>query len=217
MVTVSWWSCCIRFVLSLWITYPANNSLDGKSLRESDLNLLCAYTLKVEDHLSDGTFSWLAKGYLNSSHDILKMTKKRVQSLAGFRPIQYSCCINSCVCFIGPYENLTECCSNCKESQYKANEQLCKYFDYFPVISQLQAMSANAKHAKEMRYQAEHVHKPGCQGCFQWLTLSVFTQYHCFHWWDPFFYFSDEHDIALSLSTDGFAPFKKHKKMLAHY
>jgi hypothetical protein len=39
------------------ITYPTNSSLDRKSLAQSDLNLLRTYMLKVEDHLSDRTFS----------------------------------------------------------------------------------------------------------------------------------------------------------------
>jgi hypothetical protein len=53
-------------------------TLDGKSLGESDLKLLLGYTLKVEDHLSDRTFSRLAKAFPNSSQDSLKMVKKRV-------------------------------------------------------------------------------------------------------------------------------------------
>jgi len=57
--------------------YPTNSALDGKSLAESDLDLLCAYTLKVEDHLSDRTFNRFAKTFPNSSHETLKMTKKR--------------------------------------------------------------------------------------------------------------------------------------------
>ena len=47
--------------LGLYSSYElptqANKSLDGKSLGESDLKLLLRYTLKVEDHLSDHTFS----------------------------------------------------------------------------------------------------------------------------------------------------------------
>ena len=87
------------------------------------------------------------------------MVKKRVRSLAGFQPVRYSCCINNCVCFIGLYEDLTEC-PNCKETRFKANGRPRKYFDYIPVIPRLQAMSANSIHAKKMRYQANHVHDP---------------------------------------------------------
>ena len=132
--------------------YPANKHIsDEKSLGESDLGLLRTYTLKVEDHLSDHTFSLLAKVFPNASHDTLKMTKKRVRSLAGFGPVRYNCCINSCVCFVGPYEDLTEC-PNCKEARYSTDGKLCKHFDYLPVIPRLKAMLANSAHATKMRY-----------------------------------------------------------------
>jgi hypothetical protein len=134
------------------------------------------------------------------------MTKKRVRSLAGFQPVRYSCCINSCVCFIGPYENLTEC-PNCKEARYGAKGKPRKYFDYLPVIPRLQAMSANARHAKKMRYRSEYVHEPG-------IIKDVFDGSHYRSLRstivpgdedNPFFYFSDECNIALGLSTDSFS------------
>jgi hypothetical protein len=75
-------------------------------------------------------------------------------------------------------------------------------------------MSANAAHAEKMRYRAEFVHKPG-------VTKDVFDGSHYQSLLDstvpagaahPLFYFSDERDIALGLSTDGFAPFRKRKQ-----
>jgi len=207
------WSCSPRFVLVFWITYPTNSALDGKSLAELDLNLLRAYTLKVEDHLSDRTFNRFAKTFPNSSHETLKMTKKCVWSLAGFQPMRYSCCVNSWVCFVGPYENLTEC-PDCKEAWCGAHGKPRKYYDYLPVIPWLKAMSANAAHVEKIRYWAEFVHEPG-------VTKDIFNGSHYKSLLDstvpagaahPLFYFSDEHDIALGLSTDGFAPFRKCKQ-----
>ena len=167
----------------------------------------------MEDHLSDRTFNRFAKAFPNSSQDSLKMVKKRVRSLAGFQPVRYSCCINSCVCFVGPYEDLTEC-PNCKEARFKANGKPRKYFDYIPIIPRLQAMSANSAQAEKMRYRANHVHEPG-------VIRDVFDGSHYQSLLDtivpgdednPFFYFSDGRDIALGLSTDGFAPFKRRDK-----
>ena len=66
-----------------------------------------------------------------------------------------------------------------------------------------------------MCYRAEYVHEPG-------IVRDVFDSSHyrsllktivptdMDH---PFFNFSDERDIALGLSTDGFAPFKQCDKM----
>ena len=69
-------------------------------------------------------------------------------TLCNNRPVRYSCCINSCVCFVGLHEDLTEC-PNCKESRFKANGKPRKYFDYIPVIPRLQAMSASPKWTAE--------------------------------------------------------------------
>jgi len=177
------------------------------------MSLLRSYTLKVEDHLSDRTFRRLAKTFPSDNHETLKMIKKRVQSLARFQLVRYSCCINSCICFVGPYENLTEC-PNCKAARYGANGKPRKYFDYLPIIPWLQAILANTAHARKMRYRAGYEHKPGVfkdvfDGSHYQTLLNTVVPAGETH---PFFYFSDEHDIALGLSTDSFAPFKKRNK-----
>ena len=141
------------------------------------------------------------------------MVKKCVWSLAGFWLVCYSCCINSCICFIGPYKDLTEC-PNCKEAQFRANGEPHKYLDYISVIPRLQTMSANAIHAKKMRYQANHTDEPG-------VIKDIFNGSHYQSLLNtivpggednPFSHFSNECDIALGLSTDSFAPFKKCNK-----
>ena len=48
--------------------------VDGKLLDKSDLSLLCAYTLKVEDGLTDKTFSTDDKVY---SHIAQREEKKK--------------------------------------------------------------------------------------------------------------------------------------------
>ena len=142
------------------------------------------------------------------------MVKKHIQSLSGFQPVCYSCCINSCVCFIRAYEDLNKC-PNCKEAQLKVNGKPRKYFDYIPIIPQLQAMLANSLHAKKMCYRANHVHEPGTikdifgGSHYQTLLNTIVPTSEA----NPFFYFSDGCDIALGLLTDGFAPFKKCDKM----
>ena len=139
--------------------------------------------------------------------------KKRVQSLAGFQPVCYSCCINSYVCFVGPYEDLIDC-PNCKQAQFKANGKPHKCFDYILVIPWLQAMLANSIHAKEMCYQANHIHEPGVikdafDGSHYWSLLNTIVSGHEDN---PFFYFSDECDITLGLLIYSFALFKRHNK-----
>jgi len=75
-------------------------------------------------------------------------------------------------------------------------------------------MLANAAHVEKMCYQAEFVHEPG-------VTKDIFDGSHYQSLLDtaisagvahPFFYFADEHNIALGLSTDSFAPFRRCKQ-----
>ena len=73
-------------------------------------------------------------------------------------------------------------------------------------------MLANNTLAKKMRYRAERVHEPGVvkdvfdSSHYQSLLNSIVPT----DGTHPFFYFSDGRDIALGLSTHGFAPFKRH-------
>ena len=160
--------------------------------------------------MSDCTFCQLAKAFPNSSQDSLKMIRNASDL---FQPVRYSCCINSCVCFVGLYEDLINC-PNCKAGQFKANGKPREYSDYIPVTPRLQAMLANSIHAKEMRYRTNHVHKPGAikdvfDGSHYWSLLNTIVPGHEDN---PFFYFSDERDIALGLLMDSFAPFKRRNK-----
>src|SRR5271169_516685 len=190
-------------------------TIDNK-LSEEDVNLILKYTLKVEDHLTERTFRRLERTYPNEHHDSLKATKKRIQFLSGFKPIHYSCCVNSCVCYTGYYEHHTKCPNpECGEDRYKANGKPRKYFNYHPLIPRLIALYRNPEYAEKMRYRANYEHVPGeTQDVFdgthyQTLLKTIVPS-------DdenrPFFYFSDPRDIAIGISTDGFAPFKRRRQ-----
>ncbi|KAF7773523.1 hypothetical protein Agabi119p4_5690 [Agaricus bisporus var. burnettii] len=186
----------------------------GLSLDSSDLSMLRQYALKVEDHLTESTFVKFKFAFPESHHHTLRITKRHIELLSEFHSIRYSCCINSCVCFTGLYNDLTQC-PNCKEDRFNDRGQPRKVFDYLPLIPRLQAMSANHQHATKMRYRAHFVHQPG-------VTTDVFDGSHYQSLLsklvpgsnnnNPFYHFSDERDIALGLSTDGFAPFKQRNK-----
>jgi hypothetical protein len=191
----------------------SDNDPGGEALGEADLSLLRVYTFKVQNHLTERAFNQLPKVYPNVGHNTLKITEKNIQFLSGFKPIRYSCCVNSCVCFVGPYEDLTEC-PNCKEARYKASGKPRKSFAYLPLVPRLRAMLANPTHAKKMRYRGDYVHEPGIirdvfDGSHYRALLETFVPIDSNI---PFYFFSDPRDIALGLSTDGFGPFKRRSK-----
>jgi hypothetical protein len=76
----------------------ADTFVDDKVLDKSDLSLLRAYSLKVEDGLTDKTFNKLRFAFPQASIDMLKNTEKHIQSLSGPQPVHYDCCTSSCIC-----------------------------------------------------------------------------------------------------------------------
>ena len=189
--------------------------LEGKLLDKSDLTLLRAYTLKVEDGITNATFNKLRFAFPQAPLDSIKSTEKRVQFLSGFQPVRYACCISSCVCFTGPFETLQQC-PKCKADRYKADGTTPRsYFEYLPIIPRLRAMVANSKYAEKMQYWSNHMHDPTkvtdiFDGTHYTSLLGKFVTIGDEQL--PMWFFSDPRDIALGLSTDGFGPFKRRNK-----
>jgi hypothetical protein len=184
---------------------------EGKLLDESDLTLLHAYTLKVEDGVRNATFNKFHFAFPQAPLDSLKSTERRVQFISGFQPVRYHCCPSSCVCYTSPYKTLWQCLK-CKADCYKADWTTPQaYFNYLPIIPRLWAMVANFTYAKKMQYRSNHVHDPT-------KVTDIFDSAHYTLLLGKFvtigneelctWFFSDPQDIALGLSTDGFYPFK---------
>ena len=179
------------------------------------MTLLRAYALYVNEHLTQNVFKKLPIVFPHAGLESLKVTTRRIQQLSGFQPVRYDCCPNSCICYTGPYKDL-EKCPKCGTSRLHPDGRPRKYFEYMPLIPRLRAMAANPSRARQMRYRAhEHRHDP------QKMT-DVFDSDHYRSLLQtpvtvgneelPNWFFSDSRDIALGLSTDGFAPFKRRKK-----
>ena len=138
-----------------------------------------------------------------------------VMFLAGFSAQIYDCCPNSCLCYVGPHSSATSC-TYCGLSRYHSDGKPRKKFTYLPLIPRLQAFCANTKLATMMQYrsQSESEAIPGVikdifdsenyktlRSKYVGIDKKLFEQQ----------YFDDHRDIALGLSTDGFAPFNKRK------
>ena len=133
---------------------------EGNILDESDLTLLHAYALKLEDRLTDEAFNKLRFAFPQSPIDTLKNTQKRVRFLSGFQPVHYHCCPSSCVCYTGPYETLDKC-PKCNTDRYKADGMTPQaIFEYLPIIPRLRAMLASSSCATKMQYRSKHEHDP---------------------------------------------------------
>lgn len=146
----------------------------------------------------------------------LPALRSRITFLSGFKPELYDCCPNSCCCYVGPHA-LLRLCPFCKEDRYRHDGKTArKQFTYIPLIPRLKAFAQNSCMAEKMQYRHETHSKS---------TPSVVTDvFEGSHYQNlrkthvkldervlDHKYFDDHRDIALGLSTDGFAPFNKRK------
>ena len=146
----------------------------------------------------------------------LTKTKSHVQSLSRFEPVQFACCINSCVCYTGSYAELDKC-PKCETSRLDESGRARRTFSYMPLVPRLRALMSNRTYATRLQYRADEHAKARMPGT----TTDIFDGLHYRSLLGervvvgdrklPHNYFSDDRDIALGFATDGFAPFKKRK------
>jgi hypothetical protein len=189
-------------------------SRKAEELTSEDLDMLRAFALKTDEHLTEKAFSKMRFAFPSANLDSWKTIRSRVSFLAGLKPVLYDCCVNSCVCYIGPHADQTQC-PFCMESRYTLEQKPRKRFLYVPLIPRLTAYFKNTSVASRMAYRSEFAHDPN-------IIKDVFDSSHYRSLLQqnvtvdgkrmPYKFFSDARDIALGLSTDGFAPFRRRKK-----
>jgi hypothetical protein len=180
-----------------------------------DLAICRAFSYKVQTHTTDKDFEKLPYAF-PSDNPLPKIDaiRSRVTFLAGFKPELYDRCPNACCCFVGPHANLSKC-PYCEQPRYQPDGKPRQKYLYIPIIPRLVAFMANRRTAEQMRYRAHiHQHVPGT-------TTDIFDGSHYRSLRGQQIelqgqrlahrYFDDHRDIALGLSADGFAPFKKRK------
>ncbi|KAJ3912075.1 hypothetical protein F5877DRAFT_2090, partial [Lentinula edodes] len=185
-------------------------------LTKEELATMRHFALKVETHMTDETFAKLPFACQNEEFDSWKLTKAQAQSLSGFIPEVYDCCLNSCICYVGPHASKLQC-PYCKENRYHADGKTArKHFTYLPIIPRLCSYYRSMSMIDKLKYRGSYVHLPGgpirdvMDGshyqhlCKQRVIVDGQELLHTF--------FSDSRDIMFGLSTDGFAPWKHRKK-----
>ena len=145
----------------------------------------------------------------------LAALRSRVAFLSSYKPEFHHCCPNSCCCYVGPNAELCEC-PFCNESRFHpGTKKPRKIFTYIPIIPRLQNFAINTRVATLMLYRSQRELVDGVSSDIfdgaQHKTLCG-TNVELDHKTFAHKYFSDHRDVALGLSTDGFAPFNKRKK-----
>jgi Transposase family tnp2 len=172
--------------------------------------------MKIRNNLTASTFHEMSYNFSKAGMKNLAETRSHVRALSRFEPVKFACCINSCICYTGPYADYDKC-PNCGISRLNESGGARRTFSYIPLIPRLRALMSNRTYATHFQYRAdEHTkaRKPGTiTDIFDGLhyrsllgePVVVGDQTY------PHNYFSDNRDIALGFATDGFAPFKRRK------
>ena len=129
---------------------------DPHALTGEDVNLLKAMSLKVQDYLSEHTFKKFRVAFATPGLCTPQQARQRLRFLSGFDPVRYDCCVNSCVCFVGPAYADLMACPHCNARCYSHEnaKKPWKVFVYIPIIPRLQSLVAHLKLAALMRYRA---------------------------------------------------------------
>jgi hypothetical protein len=137
----------------------------------------------------------------------------RVAILSGIQPVNYHCCINSCIAYTNNYADFDDC-PFCDEPRRMSNGQPWRIFSYIPLLPHLQTLCQSPSTIDRLSYRQRYEHKPGwiCDVFdSQWyhtllqkhVVVDGVEQDHT--------YFSGKHDIALSLAADGFLLFDRRR------
>ena len=183
----------------------------AEELSEEDLDILCSFSLKIEESLSEETWAKIMYTYHRHNIPLLKVTKAHVEFLAAYHLVAYDCCVNSCICYIGPHKVKTHC-PYCQEAHKDGHGHPRKTFTYSPIIPHLKAFFKNLDMIKLMQYHGEFMSDGAViKDLFdsenyqrlkkEHVTIGGIPQPHKF--------FSDQWDITLGLSLDGFYPFEQ--------
>ena len=143
------------------------------------------------------------------------VAQRTAAELSGLRPKHVDCCVNSCCCYTGKHEGLDRCpFPDCNEPRRDESGRPRKMFQYLPIIPRLLALCLDKTTAAKMQYRHEYCEKRDVENVtdvfdgalYQELCQQEVTANGKVY---PHRYFSDRRDIALGLSLDGFAPFKR--------
>lgn len=134
--------------------------------------------------------------------------------LSGIKPTRYDCCVDSCCCFVGPHANLDNC-PYCNKSCQDEYSQPRKQFSYLPLIPRLKILMRNKELQEKMQYCSQHAHNPDVvDDVFDGHVYRSLLDKHVEvnGKTKPYKFFSDDQDIPLGLSTDGYGLFKHQAK-----
>ena len=200
--------CEVRFMWFL-ICNSAQEHLDS-----DNLNAICAFNYHITKSTTRDAFESLRHAFPTQVQHVQSLfeTQQRVAELSGLKAEYSDCCPKICCCFTGSYENLDHCpFPDCQEPRYDESGKPRMQFQHLPVGPRLQAMFLNDDIIKLLDYRTTRTPGESVSDVFDGKLYRDLCERFVRVDGEIFDhkYFEDRHNIALSLSLDGFPIFNK--------
>jgi len=129
------------------------------SISDHDLDILRPFGMKIRNNLTTLAFHEMSYNFCKAGMVNLAKTRSHVRALSHFEPMKFACCINSCICYTGPYADLDEC-TKCKTSHLNESGRVKRTFSYIPLIPRLCVLMSNPTYATRLQYCADAIDVP---------------------------------------------------------
>jgi hypothetical protein len=87
---------------------------------EDDMKAVRGFKYKVDTNMSAQAYDKLLRAFPDELSDLPRhyALRTHIARLSGIKGVQIDCCVNSCMAFTGPFDNLNYCLY-CKEDRYR--------------------------------------------------------------------------------------------------
>ena len=200
---------CLLLTTKLLTSYSGN-----EILTEQDRDNIRAFNLKLTSTMSRSAFEQMRRAFAHKmSLDSEWVILQRIANLARIEPVEYDCCINSCVAYTEKYQSSFRC-PICQEPRLSKNGRARRKFYYLPLIPRLQAFFQSPRMIEKLYYRHHYIFSDNS-------IRDVFDSQHYRTLLEqnveidgqerPYKYFSGKNDIALSICTDGHCVFRRRR------
>jgi len=91
------------------VTHQCFWVLAKSSISDHDLDILCPFAMKTRNNLTASVFNEILYSFSKEGMESLANMQSHVQYLSHFKLVEFPCCVNLCVSYVGPYADLDEC------------------------------------------------------------------------------------------------------------
>ncbi|KAG1759938.1 hypothetical protein EDD22DRAFT_781801, partial [Suillus occidentalis] len=181
-------------------------------LTDEDCDNIHAFQLKLVRNIPHRVFNHMHQSFQHKmTIDSEWVILRRLATLSGIQPINYDCYVNSCIAYTDNYSHHIQC-PFCNESCYDTGGHVWQHFSYLPLIPHIQGFFQSPDMIHLLSYQKNYVEEPGIiQDIFdsEWYHTLCQTDVEVDGVKQKHKFFSRKHDIAFSLSVDGFLLFNR--------